>query len=280
MIKDVVMKKSCDKYKVRVEKYNSAMEVVNDCRKRQITNSNFHNMNDGKLGGHTKDWCAVGSYQEALDLMESGYQPVVKKLKDKLNFNLQGDGKRISFHNDIVGYAPIVPLAIQGVPNAMINSTMKKIKAKVVDVYYDIVVNCNISSEDILKAGSVLLSTIIQLEQQGYRFNLYAVQSYTDDREADVLCIKMKDASQPIDLKRLSFPLTHTAFFRVIGFDWYSKFPIGKHRWGYGRSLYYNKENKCTDIFKELFGDNSVYMSAERLRREDAEKYLEEVLKK
>lgn len=260
-----------------IESYNSAADVVYDCKTRKITDSDFHDMQDGTLGGHSKSWCGVDSYEQALQFLEEGYQPTVEKLKAGIKSNLQGTGKRISFHNDIVGYAPIVPLAILGVPNSMINSRMKPIKAKVIDVYYSSTAHCGISSEDIIKAGTKMLSAIIELEQQGYRFNLYAVQDYYGDKKCYMLKVKVKDAMQPIDLKRISFPLTHTGFFRVIGFDWYSKCPEAKHIWGYGHSIERDYGNKIQDAMKELFGDNAVWFGCEKIIKEK-DNYVKEVL--
>lgn len=272
--------KSANGYKIMCERYNSAAEVVADCRTRKITNRSFDDMNDGYLGGHSEEWCGVKSYDEALEYLEKGYQPVVDKLKSAIKADLTGKGKRISFHNDIVGYAPIVPLAIMGVPNAMINSHMTTIKTKVIDVYYDGTFRCGVSSDDILKTGAKLLSVIISLEQQGYRFNLHQAQGYADGKDCDMLVVKIKDAAQPLDLKRVSFPMTHTAFFRVIGFDWYSKTPRGKYRSAYGHALVKEDrvKGKIDDIAKTMFGENAIYISGEKLRQEGsrAEEYLKE----
>lgn len=276
--------KSANGYKIMCERYNSAAEVVADCKARKITNSRFNDMADGNLGGESKKWCGVDSYEQALEYLEKGYQPVVDKMKVAVRANLYGQGKRISFHNDVVGYAPIAPLAIMGVPNAMINSCMKPIKAKVIDVYYDGTFSCGVSSSNIINTGAKVIFTILQLEQQGYRFNLYQVQSYSDKDGCDMMCVKLKDSMQPIDLKRISFPLTHTAFFRVIGFDWYSKTPKGKYRAAYGHALCHEGKvkDKLDDMFKEMFGNNAVYVSGNSLlnKGDDGEKYLREVFTK
>lgn len=260
-----------------IESYNSTADVVNDCNTRKITDSLFDDMQTD-LGGHSKSWCGVDSYEQALQFLEEGYQPTVEKLKTGIKANLQGNGKRISFHNDIVGYAPIVPLAILGVPNSMINSRMKPIKAKVIDVYYNMTAGAMTDSQDIIKAGVKLLSAVIALEQQGYRFNLYAVQNYYSNRKCYCLKVKVKDAMQPVDLKRISFPLTHTGFFRVIGFDWYSKCPEAKYMAGYGHSLDYDFSNEqMQKTAKEIFGDNAVWFGCVNVIREK-EGYVKEVL--
>lgn len=261
-----------------IETYNSTADVVRDCKTRQITDSSFSNMQDGKLGGHTKSWCGVNSYEEALKFLEEGYQPTVEKLKSGIKANVIGQGKRISFHNDIVGYSPVVPLAILGVPNSMVNFTMKPIKSKVIDIYYNMTASCGIDSDDIIKAGVDMLSAILELEQQGYRFNIYAVQTYYSNLKCYMLNVKVKDAMQPVDLKRISFPLTHTGFFRVIGFDWYSKCPKAKYIPGYGHSIDYDFDvNEMSEITKEIFGNNAVWFGCSKIINKGKD-YIKEVI--
>ena len=258
-----------------VEFYDSAYQVVEDCKKRNITNSSFDNMRTERI---RKDWHGVSSYDEALKLMETGYQPTVDKLKASVKANLSGQAKRISFHNDVVGYAPIVPLAIMGVPQSMMNSCMKPVKAKVIDVYYDMSASCGMEAKQFIEAGSKLLAAVMELEMQGYRMNIYATQNYYDD-SSDMLCVKVKSANQPLDLKRISFPLTHPAFFRVIGFDWYSKVPGGKYRFGYGRPVSRDfSEERLQKGFKEMFGDNAVAFSCAKIIETDIE-HIKEVMK-
>ena len=279
MIKEYKLK-CANGYKVMCETYNSANQVVQDSKNRKITNYCFYDMTN-KLGGRSPSWCEVKSFEEALELLENGYQQVVEDFKLRIKSNIQGSGKRISFKNDIVGYAPIVPLAVLGVPNSMMNSYMKPIKAKVIDIYYDGTFSFYVDSKDIINTGADIISIVLQLEQQGYRFNIYQVQSYSDSNDCDMMCVKIKDAMQPIDLKRMSFPMAHTAFFRVIGFDWYSKTPKGKYRRNYGHAICHEGRvnNKLSEMAKEMFGQNAVYICGnELLNKKDKEKYLKEVL--
>ena len=259
-----------------IERYESAMIVVNDCKSRKITDPDFDNISEKK--GISKSWEGVNSYNEALEYMSNGYQPTVEALKDKLKFTAAGDGKRMSFQNNIVGYNPIVPLAMMGVPNCMIDTKIKPIKCKVIDVYYDMTQSCGTSPKTIIESGQKLLGVITELEHQGYRFNLYAVQSYSDDEGADLLVVKVKSSNQPIDLKRISFPLTHVAFFRVIGFDWYSKCPKAKYRTAYGHALSFEfNKDELKDFSDKAFGSNSIYISG-RMLNENPEDYIKEVL--
>lgn len=275
IIKDYKVRANGKAFKVHMEEFESAAEVVSTCQSRKPTDILFHDM---EKKSDYDSWEGVGSYQEALDLLRTGYQPTVEKMAGIFKANKSGEAKRFSFMNNIQGFAPVVPLALKGVPNCMMDMRMKPIKAKVIDVYYDITASCGTDSDDIIRVGQTLLGSIIELEKQGYRFNLYAVQSYTDKTSCDMLKVKVKSSGQPLDLKRISFPLTHTAFFRVIGFDWYSKVPGGKYRGGYGHALAYDySDAQLQEIAKQAFGKTAIYLSAAKILREDKE-HIKEVL--
>lgn len=278
VLKKVDVEKSAGrKYTVNVEMYSTVGDMVTLLKTRSITDRQFDNQQTKRLD---TSWCGVKSYDEACEFLHNGYQPSVEKLKERMKANYVGEGKRITFNNDVVGYAPIVPLAMKGVPQSMLNHKMKPIKAKVIDVFYDISVTCGVSNEKILNNGSNLLSAIIGLEQEGYKVNIYAIQAYSGSSDCDMLIIKIKDSRQPMDLKRMSFPLTHTAFFRVIGFDWYSKVPGGKYRSGYGHTL--NQEfgiERSTAIIREVSGnDRAVVLYGREMLSQGAD-HIKEVIK-
>lgn len=259
--------KGSRKYSVNIEEYNSANEVAHDCETRTMKKGGWHEP-------EYSTWSGVENHDEAMALLKNGYEPTVSALKESIKASVKGTAKRISFQNNVQGFAPVVPLAMMNVPNNMIDMTMKPIKSKVIDVYYDMTALCNVTSDSIIKSGQKILKTIMDLEGQGYKFNLYATQFYADSDSADGLIVKIKSSSQPFDLKRMSFALTHTAFFRVIGFDWYSKTPYSKYRGGYGHpiSRELNKEQ-----IENLLGRNAIYISNDQILKND-EKYIKEVL--
>ena len=275
----IVSTKNHSRFDVRLEEYNSAFEVAEDCKTRKITSSNFRDVRYSDDYGGEGSWNGCASYDEALDLLKNGYIKQVEKIKQEITKTVHGQSKRIKFDNDIVGYAPIVPLAILGVPNSMINSTMKPIKAKVLDVYYDMTCSCGTDSKDIIYVGIEFLKTIASMEMQGYRIKLTAIQSYTNSSYATILKVNLKSANQPLDLKRVSFPTMHTAFFRVIGFDWYSKTPHGVYLNGYGHNIKqeFEDEEEFTDLRTKLFGNNIVYVAAKVLTRLPKNKIAEKI---
>lgn len=249
-----------------IESFDCADEVVRTCANRKTR------FDRDQQKRRDYDFIGVHSYQEACELMRTGYEPSVEKLKAGIKSSLQGQGKRISFFNDVVGFAPIVPLAIQGVPQSMQNSYMKPIKAKVVDVYYDMTVNCNVDKDDLQKAGIKLMSAILALEAEGYKFNLYCTQTYYSNKSFDMLCTRVKNSNTPLDIRKISFPLTHPAYFRSIGFDWYTRMPESTQRSGFGHSFAYDySEQDVAKGFKQIFGKNAVVFTAAKMLKQDSE---------
>lgn len=261
---------------LNIEMYSSAQEMAKDLEDRMVTDKNF------KDDPYANRSFVGASRAETYTMLREGYQPTVDALKSKLKISAAGQRKRFKSYNDVVGYQPIIPNAIMGLPNSMVNSSMKPIKTKVLDVYYEITCSAFVESKDLIKAGQKMLGAIMELEAQGYRFNLYCTQGYYDSSSGcDMVCIKVKSANQPMDLKRMSFPISHTAFFRGIGFDWYSKFPKGTYRIGYGHAIAHDKSQKdIQEEYRKIFGKNAIYFSATHIlkERDNAEKYLKEVL--
>lgn len=261
---------------LNIEMYNSAQEVAHDLEVRSMTDSHFHSPRWGSFTGASRD--------EAYRMLREGYQPVVDSLKAKMKFTASGSAKRFKMQNDVAGFQPIIPNAIMGLPNSMINSSLKPIKTKVVDIYYEMTVPYYREAGELIQAGQKMLGVIMELELQGYRFNLYCTQGYYNDTQGcDMLCVKIKSANQPMDLKRMSFPIAHTAFFRGIGFDWYSKFPKGTYRDGYGRHITADKSvEDVQEEYKKLFGKSAIFFSANTIvsKGDQAEQYIKEVLAK
>lgn len=267
------------------EAYDSAFELVNDLEDKTTKCGGWYDVRSKfeskrKENGGDEWYGGIKTYEEMLETLRTGYAPVVDRLKAGIKANVGGEGKRIKFKNNVAGFQPIVPLALQGVPNCMVDTSIKPIKAKVIDVYYEMTVSAYVKASDIIDAGVKMLSAILELEAQGYKFNLYAVQSYNSDNadSIDMLTVKVKSANQPLDLKRISFPLTHPAFFRGIGFDWYGKSENTVYQFGYGKPLakIYSAE-KLKEKGKEWFGNNAVYFNCNEIIEKNVD-YIKEVL--
>lgn len=241
-------------YTYNIEEFDNAMEIVRTNRTRE------HRHNGNALTRREPSFIGVETYEEAEEMLESGWTKGLSELKDAVKkVSYAVDGKRISTKNEIVGFAPIVPLAIQGVPNCMINTYYKPIKSKVINIYYSIGCSCGVDHKDILKVGMVAMKYISKLESNGYRVRLTALQAYSNDSSADVMLLRLKSENQPMDLRRVMFPMMHPAMFRAIGFGWFERSPVSRERSGYGMPIGKSDGSREENI-RELIGDNALFM--------------------
>jgi hypothetical protein len=264
---------------MNIEKFDSANELVKTCLERKYRSEFGTDTLNGDRDGD-KSWTGCKDIKTALDLLSNGWSENVAKLTSKMNGVTQKvDGKRITFRNDVVGFNPIVPLAIMGVPESMLNSKMKPIKTKVIDVYYDTTVSCGNSPEQIMANGMKVMETVINLEQSGYRVRLSAMQGYTDRNSSDILIVGVKSEYQPLDIKRIMFPLMHPAMFRLVGFGWYERCPTSKYRGGYGHGFAYDfNESQMDSIVKAAFGKTAIYISGKFIQ-DKSQEHIERQLK-
>ena len=147
---------------------------------------------------------------------------------------------KMSFKNDIVGYAPIVPLALKGVPQNMINCTRKPKKTKVIHLMIDIGVTGGVSTERKLTWGAELVAKIMNLEKQGFRVRIDCVRVASEEDlkgTVHVMKVPVKNENQPFDIQRMMFPLVHPAMQRRIAFDWVERLPESQYLSGHGVSI-------------------------------------------
>lgn len=278
-MKTYIVNAKSKKLKFNVEEYNSAFELVETSRNRNVM-PDWRNYKS-EIESPDKSWTGVSSYEEALNLLKSGWTENLESMKTLANkVSANGNSKRISFQNNVVGFAPIVPLAMMNVPNSMIDTRMKPIKSKVVKILYNITMSCCTDKKEILRNGMKVVEAIINLENSGYRCEVMAMQTYSNDTVADTLLLRVKEANQPLDLKRIMFPLIHPAMFRVIGFDWENKLPTGRWMSGRGRAIGYTYGDETAKLIKEAFGDNYYYIDGTMMKQnKNNDKYVENLLK-
>lgn len=260
-----------------VEEYHSFEELLRFNRTRQ----HLHNEDTINSREFDEDWMGVKSYSEAENLLRYGWDkhvPELKKYIDKTKIN-GTTVKRMRTEQNVTGFAPIVSNAILGLPNSMLNTVIKPIKTKVISIMYDITTPCGFSPKTILQIGLKLMRTIIVLESKGYRVRLQAMQSYSDSKSADMLMVRVKNENQPLDCKRIMFPLIHPGMFRAIGFAWWERCPGTKAKGGYGHFMAAEYgEKKTRQYMKEVFGKDVKYINCGELTDLSEEQIEERIL--
>lgn len=280
MIKSCIREDTTDGlYSINAEVFDSYTEMIRSLDSRNITNPKFHNVKKESLSPW---WHGVRTYEQALDLLADGYSPAVSKLYDEINVK---NGRKISGTNRgfktmtaVVGYQPVVPLAINGIPSNMLCRQIEKVESRVINLFIDVTCSQSMLVADLILCGVMLMRMINNLELCGHKINLYICEAFAGEASADLVCIKTKNSDSPLDLRRISFPLCHTAFTRVICFDWYSKFPLGIFRKRYGTTLTAAVGPETASfLIKKIFGPNSIYISNMDIRS-NGESYLKQAL--
>lgn len=224
-----------------------------------------------KLSSRTGDdeFCGTKSFEEAVELMMHGWDEPLSKLKKEASKLQAKSNMKTSKYvptSGVVGFAPIVPNAIMGLPNSMIHYNKTQQKVKAVTLVYGNHVNCGWTTDEIIKASVVALQIVNELELMGYRVKL-AVEGYYGERGRNSarFVVDVKDWRQPIDLKKLAFPMVHPSMLRRIAFAWLETTPeLSKDMvWGYGvPANNKNYESVVAELKRsKQLGENDFYLT-------------------
>ena len=95
--------------------------------------------------------------------------------------------------------------------------------SKVVNIIVNNSFSYNYSADDIIKIQSEKIKSIIDMEKEGYKTNLYLFMGVNMQRtnrmlDSICLCVKIKDSNDYLNLAILSIPLCHPSMLRTIFF--------------------------------------------------------------
>lgn len=185
----------------------------------------------------SKSFSGTESYECADELLLRGDREgmeMVRKIISKNPSSLHGSGERAKkrFFNDVAGFMPHVPNFLAGVPQQMINSKVVRYKnSKVINVIYNCAVSCGESADNLRKVALNVLSFVNKAERNGYRVNLYVLNSCfchktkTSDLEELMLLVRIKDSNNYADLLKMVYPMTHPSWLRRHVFAFIERCP-------------------------------------------------------
>lgn len=113
--------------------------------------------------------------------------------------------------------------------------TLKDNISPIVSVYFDMTVPGIMDKSDLAKISGRLFSAIRNLEEEGYKIELYL--GFTAQERADQLAslIRLKNSNEPISEVKMLYPVVHPSFLRRHNFRWLETTPIAPRRFaGYG----------------------------------------------
>lgn len=178
--------------------------------------------NDSEKSGGS--FSGTQSFEEAFNLFKYGDEKLYQKIKDeksKMNVDkLLGNAiRKQKYVNRKYGCVPNVPAYLIGNPLNMINSEIGRISHKVINIFLSVGVPWHIDKDEITKIGIIYLTVIDLLEKAGYRCNLYAGVTASGSR-AEYMYVRIKTDREPLNIKKLAFPIAHPSMLRRIYFKW------------------------------------------------------------
>jgi hypothetical protein len=221
--------------------YDSVLAFVNYIEKGK-TQPQFESY-PSSLSENDERWYGTKSMQQAQSLMSCGDTETQKKIEAngvaKTRLKLNGAIPRRTLFANVNGVLPHVPNYIAGVPCSMIDCRQKRKPASVLNVFYNCSVSCGVSVNDIVKATAKMISACMEIEAGGTRINMYVGEISVDDGQYMCCTIKIKNAGQPFNTLKMSYPLCNPSMLRRHLFRWLEVTPGFHDGWdsGYGRPI-------------------------------------------
>lgn len=235
-MKMVNFDKDCERSHVNVrvhaENFSSAAELVSYCKGRKcvagMSSEDFFNGRNPS----DKYWSNFNSSKELVELVERGIEDlsaVSGTAKYAKTAVVKEHEKLTQKCMDVVGGGVDVPAYLTGVPTCMHTLKRQRVKSKIVKLCIYCKALSNIDASDYQKAGEVIAKTVAKLEKAGYRIRLLAMDAYEDDDNPSfydgrhgiwIVTHMIKKENEPMNYRRVLFPLTRMAYHRGLGFGW------------------------------------------------------------
>ena len=214
-------------------------------------------------------------FKDALKAMEYGYDTHLEDLNKEMEKTRKYVFEKVlnkkgTYKKDVVGFMPIVPNVITGNPINMINSDVAQRRIPVCKIIIEKAMLAGVTAKDTIKYFSVFFALLQLIENKGIRCELWIGGASDCGKEIHCFKLKLKDATQPINIYKLQFPIISADMFRRIGFRLKETSPTMKEdwTWSYGRTLinqeedYYGVEEdyKPNEGMQEILGINEDWV--------------------
>lgn len=223
---------------MRTEQINSKTEVIEfdnlkefyDYLCKTPFNEAFRWEKHSSVDGD-KHWTKTESFDEAVQLFKNGWSDMASNLVQKLKVIESKTEPMMKPRNklDVVGYQPIVPLYLQGVPNNMMNKKMVPVKQKILTLNKSIDYHGGVSANQIVEESIKAMQIVKKLESQGYRCNLNIVlgtsAGWGKDAKQFIIKLRIKSANEKLNVSKLAFPLVHPSMLRRLFFRFIEVYP-------------------------------------------------------
>lgn len=224
----------------------------------------------------TKEFTNTGNLKEAMDMLENGWYEEAKKIEARFK-KLDAkplNGLQRKFVQDVVGFQPIVPNYMMGLPNSMVNSKMVVRKQKVVTLNMSMTYSGAVKADVIESCCLTALRVVKAIEDSGCRVNLNVYYAgwnpdyATGTTMYNLIKLKVKGANERLNISKVCFPMVHPSMLRRIFFKVIEVTPsfTREYRKNYGKVV---KDDDIKNTFSNLM--KGEYFIPTFLRDKDIE---------
>lgn len=244
-------------------------EFIKYIRDNDSVKKTYSNRYEETCSNSRRSWYGSTNLDDAIETCETGWTEKAKRLTTKIKtYTTTSDFVKYQkrFISQ-VGFQPIVPLYLAGVPNNMMNSRFDQKKQKIITITKSIGYRGDVSLMQIEQESLKTLSIVQMLESKGYRVNLNICNTWFDCCKNHItLKINIKKASEKLNISKIAFPLTHPSMLRRLIFRFREIVP--EHRGcEAGASEYDKASNICAiDPKKEIFIPSFMDMSMDEIK--------------
>ena len=262
--------------KVIFNKFNSVEEFSNWLQVTPQTAKGKEFDYSNETSKSNTEFTGTESFDVAQKLLKYGDKVNADKIAAtirKIKAQGKGNETRNKLYNSPCGFMPIVPKVLAGDPQNMLAIRKERYNStKVLNVAYNVAVDCTRTTEDLIKTAAKVANVIASLEKNGYRVNLYAYSCGRDLKNNYYsLLVKIKDSGKYLDTLRIAYALVNPSFYRRHIFGYMERLKGFYLNRSYGKIV---NEDGC----KECLPINACYLSyyfCSGKTEEEIAKYIE-----
>lgn len=248
-------------FEYTLERYESVDEFLKELESREVSPQYSHYSTIKMLAGggnYGSSFYGADNYADAREKFVLG-----TKAKDEMSkaFKSEVDPRKRETVNAPCGCAPIVPNALMGIPNSMIDIRRTRIP-KATKVVVNMSVNGDTSAYSITEAGKKIIAVVGKLEAEGIATEIICTaDKVLNHRQISSCGIAIKNAGRAFNAARVSFSMSSPAFLRVFQWLQLGKNPNAVFAEGLGRNVWYDMpEKEVNAYYRAMYGDG-IYIS-------------------
>lgn len=235
--------------KTKIREFSSIGEMVSFLSNTEDNGEYFEKSSQDR----DREFTLTSSYEEAMNLLLSGWSEVSKMITRKLSTNpaMETTIRQRSVYS-MAGHTASVPRYLQGIPTNMISSVPEKRKQPIVTINHSIAYSAFWQAESILREGIKALQIVQAIEAGNKRVKLNIVCIAEDCGHKRGFKVTIKQPGERLNVSKMAFPLAHPSMLRRMFFKYMEVEPDMPHRFNcYGRP--------CNELCKEIY-PNEFYI--------------------